>query len=198
MDSLLVYFLITVFIINISPGPAMMFVLQQSQRNGVRMGLVAALGIEVGVFIYVILTALGIGVVFTQYPILYNAIQICGAIYLLYLAYQSWPRQDESIETPNDSTHSVFIRGLFINLTNPKIVLFFLSLLPQFIPAGSPAESFILYGIIFNIGGIIVNGAVALASAVVALWLKSARWYNYVPSILFVVISLYSIAQRLL
>jgi threonine/homoserine/homoserine lactone efflux protein len=176
----------------------MMFVLQQSQRNGLRMGLIAALGIEVGVFIYVILTALGIGVIFNQYPTLYSAIQICGAIYLLYLAYQSWPRKAENLSVPNTSAHGAFMRGLFINLTNPKIVLFFLSLLPQFIPIGSPPETVILYGIIFNIGGIIVNGIVAFVSIALARYLKENRWYNYVPPALFVVISIYTISQRIL
>ena len=68
-------------------------------------------------------------------------------MYLLYLAYQSWPRKAENFSVPNISAHGAFMRELFINLTNPKIVLFFLSLLPQFIPIGSPPETFILYGI---------------------------------------------------
>ncbi|MCY4053014.1 MAG: LysE family translocator [Hyphomicrobiales bacterium] len=197
MDSLFVYFLIAVFVINVTPGPAMMFVLQQSQRNGVRMGLLAALGIEVGVFIYVILTVFGISAIFELYPGIYNGIQICGAIYLLYLAYQSWPRKGANLSIPQISGYGVFVRGLFINLTNPKIVLFFLSLLPQFVPAGSPTETFILYGIIFNIGGVLVNGAVAILSGFVARLLEESKWYNYVPPILFIVISIYSITNRL-
>ena len=198
MNSLFVYFLITVFIINISPGPAMMFVLQQSQRNGVRMGLLAAFGIEVGVFIYVILTALGISAVFELYPAVYNGIQICGAIYLLYLAYQIWPRKNADLSIPQISGYGAFSRGLFINLTNPKIVLFFLSLLPQFIPAGSSTETFIVYGVIFNIGGVLVNVAVAILSGFVSRLLKESKWYDYVPPILFIVISIYSIANRLI
>ncbi|MCY4032997.1 MAG: LysE family translocator [Hyphomicrobiales bacterium] len=198
MNSLFVYFLITVFIINISPGPAMMFVLQQSQRNGVRMGLLAAFGIEVGVFIYVILTALGISAVFELYPAVYNGIQICGAIYLLYLAYQIWPRKNADLSIPQISGYGAFSRGLFINLTNPKIVLFFLSLLPQFIPAGSSTETFIVYGVIFNIGGVLVNVAVAILSGFVSRLLKESKWYDYVPPILFIVISVYSIANRLI
>ncbi|MCY4039285.1 MAG: LysE family translocator [Hyphomicrobiales bacterium] len=198
MNSLFVYFLITVFIINISPGPAMMFVLQQSQRNGVRMGLLAAFGIEVGVFIYVILTALGISAVFELYPAVYNGIQICGAIYLLYLAYQIWPRKNADLSIPQISGYGAFSRGLFINLTNPKIVLFFLSLLPQFIPAGSSTETFIVYGVIFNIGGVLVNVAVAILSGFVSRLLRESKWYDYVPPILFIVISVYSIANRLI
>ena len=198
MNSLFIYFLITVLIVNISPGPAMMFVLQQSQRNGVRMGLLATLGVEVGVFVYVILTVFGISAIFELYPAVYNGIQICGAIYLLYLAYQSWPRKGADLSIPQISGYGAFSRGLFINLTNPKIVLFFLSLLPQFIPAESSTETFILYGVIFNIGGVLVNGAVAILSGFVARLLKESKWYNYVPPILFIVISIYSIASRLI
>lgn len=176
----------------------MMFVLQQSQRNGVRMGLLAAFGIEVGVFIYVILTALGISAVFELYPAVYSGIQICGAIYLLYLAYQIWPRKRADLSIPQISGYGAFSRGLFINLTNPKIVLFFLSLLPQFIPAGSSTETFIVYGVIFNIGGVLVNGAVAILSGFVSRLLKESKWYDYVPPILFIVISIYSIVNRLI
>jgi threonine/homoserine/homoserine lactone efflux protein len=197
MNSLLFYFLITVFIVNITPGPAMMFVLRQSQSHGVKIGLISALGVEFGVFIYVILTALGIGVIFKEYPIIYNVIQICGAIYLLYLSYQIWPRKRNTSSALKISAHGVFMRGVFINLTNPKIVLFFISLLPQFIPEGHAPEIFILYGLIFNIGGVLFNSLVAILSNVVTKWLKKSSWYEYVPPILFIVISIYSIIQKL-
>ncbi len=79
MHGLSIYFILTVLMFSISPGPAMMFVLQQSQKNGVKTGLAAVLGTEIGVFIYVILTALGISTVLKQYPSIYTSLQGIGA-----------------------------------------------------------------------------------------------------------------------
>lgn len=197
MDMLFLYFLMTVMVINLSPGPAMMFVLQQSQRNGVRTGTSAALGIELGVFIYVILTAFGISAVFSRFPVVYTVIQLAGAAYLLYLAYLSWPRGGGAGAAPETSGRGAFVKGMFINLTNPKIALFFLSLIPQFVPAGSDAGTFILYGIIFNIGGVLVNVSVALLSGYAAGLLQNSRWFDYVPPVLFAAIAVYSISERL-
>ena len=197
MDALFVYFLLTVLIINLSPGPAMMFVLQQSQSKGVRTGMMAALGIEFGVFIYVVLTALGIGALFSRFPTVYAGIQLVGAAYLLYLAYISWPRGGESAAMADDSGGSAFLKGVLINLTNPKIVLFFLSLIPQFVPANSGIETFILYGVIFNVGGVVVNVSAALMGGYAATLMKNNRWFDYVPPILFIAIALYSIGERL-
>jgi threonine/homoserine/homoserine lactone efflux protein len=200
MNNVFFYFLITVLIINLSPGPAMMFVLQQSQRNGIRTGLSAALGVEVGVFIYVILTALGISAIFKQYPAAYKIVQLIGAAYLIYIAYLCWPRNNKSTSTsePRSTHKGVFIKGVFINLTNPKIALFFLSLIPQFVPSNSHAMTFILYGMIFNIGGIMVNSSAALLADRITRVLKNARWFDYVPPILFVAIAIISIKARLL
>ncbi|MFC0084267.1 LysE family translocator [Dyella flava] len=199
MIQLLPYFLITVLVINLAPGPAMMFVMQQSQRRGVQRGLVAALGIEFGVFIYVLLTAFGVTALFRQYPPLYTGLQVFGAAYLLYLAYSCWPRpRSVATDRLEQSTHrGTFAKGVLINLTNPKIALFFLSLIPQFVPQGSDARTFVIYGLIFNIGGLLVNGAVALLADRVSRVLKGAAWFEYIPPLLFTAIAIFSIWNRL-
>ena len=176
----------------------MMFVLQQSQRNGLAAGLVAALGIEVGVFIYVILSALGIITIFNLYPPVYRLIQLVGAAYLLYLAYLAWPRALKSEAAKvYVSKNGVFLKGVLINLTNPKIVLFFFSLIPQFIPQSNSKMAFILYGMVFNIGGIITNTTVAFLSHRVSRMVTQANWFNYVPPLLFLLIAGVSIAGRI-
>lgn len=199
MNSLFLYFLLTVLIINISPGPAMMFVLQQSQKNGMKVGVIAALGIEVGVFIYVILTAFGVSAVFKEYPSIYTGLQLIGAAYLLYIAYLSWPRRN-AVDSPTvysrPNHKGTFLKGVLINLTNPKIALFFLSLIPQFVPQGSNAITFVLYGLIFNAGGILVNFSVALLADKVNRLLRKAAWFDYVPPILFFVIAVFSVKAR--
>ena len=196
MSYLFISFLLTALTINIAPGPAMMFVLQQTQKHGLKIGLISALGIEVGVFFYVILSALGISVIFDNYPNVYFSIQFLGAVYLLYLAYLSWPRRvKHSIREKSDSKHA-FLKGLCINLTNPKIVFFFISVITQFVSKGSNALTFFIYGLIFNIGGIIVNFSVALLYNRVAHLLKKAQWFDYVPPILFTAIAITTIVSR--
>ncbi|MDD0860764.1 LysE family translocator [Xylella fastidiosa subsp. multiplex] len=195
-----IYFILTVLMFSISPGPAMMFVLQQSQKNGVKTGLAAVLGTEIGVFIYVILTALGISTVLKQYPSIYTGLQGIGAAYLLYIAYLSWPRQNASNQTPTASRSSytgTFMQGVLINLTNPKIVLFFLSLIPQFVPRDSNAMTFMVYGLIFNTSGLLVNFSAALLADRVNRMLRNVTWFNYVPPILFISIAVLSMKARL-
>ncbi|SHF09147.1 LysE family translocator [Vibrio gazogenes] len=195
MNDGIVYFLISVLIINLSPGPAMLYVMNQSLIHGFKTGIKAAAGVEVGVFFYVLLTALGLVVVFQKVPILYEIMQICGAIYLLYLAYSSWPRHNQeqggANGTKENQANMVFRKGVLINITNPKIGLFFLSLLPQFVPNNSESAwmYFLAYGLIFNLGGIIVNTTVGLTAQSMKSVLSRLSWFDYVPPILFFLIA---------
>jgi len=198
MNYLFISFLLTVLTINLAPGPAMMFVLQQTQKHGVINGLMSAIGVEIGVLFYVILSTLGISVIFSKYPNIYFFIQVLGAVYLLYLAYLSWPNLTQHDATKQPYSKNSFLKGLFINLTNPKIVFFFISIIPQFIPKGSHMISFLMYGLIFNVGGIIVNISVALLSNQIAYFFKKVQWFDYVPPILFTAIALTTIATRFL
>lgn len=196
-------FVITVLIINLSPGPAMIYVINQSSKYGIKAGLKAAAGVEFGVFFYVLLTAFGLMVIFQETPMLYKIIQFMGALYLIYLAYLSWPKR-KSIQSPNilsqnssESVRHTFSKGILINLSNPKIGLFFVSLLPQFVPSDShPAWLyFLLYGLIFNFGGICVNVTVGAMARKLKTIIQRASWFDYVPPLLFLSIAVLSIAQ---
>ncbi|NUF45538.1 LysE family translocator, partial [Acinetobacter pittii] len=187
----------------LSPGPAMIYVINQSSKYGIKAGLKAAAGVEFGVFFYVLLTAFGLMVIFQETPMLYKIIQFMGALYLIYLAYLSWPKR-KSIQSPNilsqnssESVRHTFSKGILINLSNPKIGLFFVSLLPQFVPSDShPAWLyFLLYGLIFNFGGICVNVTVGAMARKLKTIIQRASWFNYVPPLLFLSIAVLSIAQ---
>lgn len=200
MDSTFIYFIITVLIINVAPGPAMLFVLQQSHKSGMRSGVFAALGIEIGVFIYVILTAFGVSTIFNDYPQVYNGLQIIGSAYLFYIAYISWPRKKEKLDQPKVerySNHGTLLKGVFISLTNPKIALFFLSLIPQFVLSKDSSMTFFLYGLIFNLVGICVSFSIAMMADKVNRFLIKLKWFDYIPPILFVFIAMLSIYGNL-
>lgn len=197
-------FVLTALVINLAPGPAMFYVMNQSLKYGVKAGLKAAAGVEFGVFFYVLLSAFGLMFIFQQIPLLYKIIQFIGALYLLYLAYISWPKR-KPVESSNvlsqNSTESdrySFSKGMLINLSNPKIGLFFVSLLPQFIPASSqPAWLyFLLYGLIFNFGGICVNMTVGVMARKLKSIIQRASWFDYIPPLLFLSIGILTITRE--
>ncbi|EUB86298.1 LysE family translocator [Pseudomonas koreensis] len=195
-------FILAVLVINLAPGPAMLYVMNQSLKHGVRTGLRAAAGVEFGVFFYVLLAAFGLVLIFKEVPLLYRAVQIAGAFYLLYLAYISWPRRPvggtaEGSEIPPAPASYAFSKGMLINLSNPKIGLFFISLLPQFVPSdASPAWlHFLLYGLIFNIGGILVNMTVGLTAHSLRGAIQRATWFDYLPPVLFFAIAIFAFVQ---
>jgi threonine/homoserine/homoserine lactone efflux protein len=194
MDYSILSFIVTALLINLAPGPAMLFVLNQSQKHGLKSGLFSAAGVETGVIVYLILAAFGLSFFLLEYPKIYQSIQIIGALYLIYLAYSSWPRKKSTPQKTKkkSSHHSVFIKGFFINLTNPKIGLFFISLMPQFVPeqANENPFVFLLYGAIFSLGGILTNFSVAIFAEKVNNLLKNISWFDYVPPILFILIVL--------
>ncbi|MDR2308491.1 MAG: LysE family translocator [Paucimonas sp.] len=194
-------FLLAVLIINLAPGPAMLYVMNQSLRHGVRTGLKAAAGVEFGVFFYVLLAAFGLMLIFKEVPLLYRIIQVAGALYLLYLAYQCWPRRSAAAsdgEAAPAPAGFAFGKGMLINLTNPKIGLFFVSLLPQFVPVDAqPAWLyFLIYGLVFNIGGIVVNMTVGLAAHNLRAFIQRSSWFDYVPPVLFLGIALLTLTRE--
>ena len=139
-DTSLVLFIVTVLAVNLSPGASMLFVFKQSNNLGIKHGIMAVAGVEFGVFIYVIIASLGLGSLLIANKLFFEILQVIGAIYLIYLAYSSWPKRNkhqssakENQVTPKKVYRNPifsFIQGMVINLTNPKILIFFLSLPP--------------------------------------------------------------------
>ncbi len=193
-------FIGTVLLINMSPGPAMLFVINESSRHGVKYGIKAAAGVELGVFVYVIASAYGLGYILIKSPFLYSTIEIIGSIYLLYLAYSSWPKRTvEEEKVIGYNSNSSFLKGLFINLLNPKIAIFFISLLPQFISLEHRSIlTFLLYGVIFNIGGIIINFSVAIASTNINTYINQNNWIKYIVPLIFILIVVITNLRRII
>ena len=193
MDAYL-KFMAAALVINLIPGPAMLFTIKSSIDRGLKTGLLAAIGVELGVFIYVLLTAFGLTLLLQQQPSLYQAIQIAGIAYLGYLAWLCWPKNAAADAGPAQATASgqVLLKGALLNLTNPKIAIFFLSLLPQFISADAPTASFLWYGLSFNCSGLVVNLLAAFFAIKLTARIGQSVWFSYVASLLFAVIALSS------
>ena len=170
-------------LLNLTPGPDVLYIVNQSLRGGVQRGLVAAWGITVGCFVHVAAAALGLGAVLTTSADAFNLIKWIGAAYLLWMGVRLLWRTPQGMATsPSESPpeevtrlRTVFFGAFATNALNPKVALFFLAFVPQFIPAqaADPAWSFVLLGCLFNLNSLLVCMAWALAAA----WLsRRAHW----------------------
>lgn len=163
---LLTFFTASV-ILALSPGPDNLFVLAQSAQNGRRAGLYVTLGLATGLAGHTVAAALGLAAVVQASAPAFTILKCIGAAYLLYLAWKAF-RAGASSGSEKDvqilSGGSLYRRGIVMNLTNPKVSLFFLAFLPQFAdPSRGPVmPQFILLGMVFITATLLVFGSVSL------------------------------------
>jgi len=148
--------------LNLTPGADMMFCLGQGLRAGPRAALAASAGISLGVMVHVALAGLGLGATVAALPWLFHAIRWAGIVYLLWLALQVLRHSPAREGAPPVRPARAFRDGLVVNLVNPKVILFVLAFLPQFIDpaAGGVLGQFILLGAVIAAGGFAVNALV--------------------------------------
>lgn len=151
--------------LNLTPGADMMFCLGQGLRSGARGAIAASAGVAAGLMVHVALAGLGLGAAIAAVPWAFDAIRWAGVAYLLYLAVQAL-RGDDTTARINTTQGAwrAFRTGFFVNLTNPKVILFILAFVPQFVipEAGSVLGQFLVFGALLAFGGLIVNGLVGL------------------------------------
>jgi threonine/homoserine/homoserine lactone efflux protein len=160
-------FLVAAFALNIAPGPDMLYVIGRSVGQGRRAGIVSSLGVFVGCWVHILAAAFGIAALLRSSPVAFNAVRYAGAAYLIYLGIRMLSQKTDltSQQLQTESLTSIFRQGAITNMLNPKVAIFFLAFLPQFIDAhrGSVALQIVVLGLIFNVGGTLVNLAVAYA-----------------------------------
>ena len=174
--SVVLAFALASVILAITPGPDMALQLSRALNYGRGHGVAAMLGAMAGVLVHTTLVALGISVLIIAAPPLFLALKIVGALYLLWLAYQAIVhggglRIAEAAKRPPTVWQS-FVTGVGINLLNPKVVLFFVTFLPQFVDAHDPAAT----GKLFFLGGefVLLSIPLGLATVMAADWLAAA------------------------
>ncbi|MEA5098290.1 MAG: LysE family translocator [Burkholderiaceae bacterium] len=174
-------FFIASVLLALAPGPDNIFVLTQSALRGRTAGLLVMLGLCTGLLVHTAAVALGVAAIFQASELAFNALKLAGAAYLLYLAWLSFRAGTEEIrgDAREQLTHGqLYRRGIIMNITNPKVSIFFLAFLPQFAdPArGSLTVQMLLLGLVFIISTVLVFGGVALAAGALGEWLsRSAR-----------------------
>lgn len=163
--------------LNLTPGADMMFCLGQGLRGGPRAALAADLGIALGGFVHVTLAGLGLGAVVAAVPGAFEAIRWAGVAYLLWLAWRAVRHGALAPDLPAVSPRRAFREGLTVNLTNPKVILFVLAFLPQFVVVerGAVLAQFLILGAVLSLGGLLVNGAVGLFAGQARRLLRGSR-----------------------
>ena len=183
----------------IAPGPDNVFVLTQSALHGKLSGLVVVFGLCTGLFVHTTAVAFGVAVIFQASTLAFTLLKIIGAGYLVYLALQIVRATPEQIRMQSDQQKclgTLYRRGIIMNVTNPKVSIFFLAFLPQFAdPVRGPISlQMVALGGIFITATILVFGAMALIGGALGEWLnrseRAQRVMNWTAGTIFVGLAL--------
>jgi len=175
-------FVVAGLALNIVPGADMTFVIAAAARGGPRQGSIAALGISAGTLVHIVAAVLGLSAILASSQTVFNLIKWAGAAYLLWIAFSllrsGGGGNGEEHARPAASGLRLFRAAALVNVLNPKVALFFLAFLPQFVDpnAAVPALQILCLGLWFDFVGTLVNVAVALAAAGTAMRLSHVSW----------------------
>ncbi|RXT06345.1 LysE family translocator [Ammoniphilus sp. CFH 90114] len=159
IDSWLLSYIIVSIMIVLIPGQDMLFVLTQSISSGNKAGIKTVLGSITGTLVHTILAAAGLSIIFQKSIVAFNILKFVGVIYLLYLAIQSFREKGTiALQPQNGSSRGYFKKGMIMNLSNPKVAIFFLTFLPQFVDPtrGHAGVQMLLFGFIFILETLII------------------------------------------
>ena len=181
----------------LSPGPDNLFVITLSALRGVRAGLWVVLGLCSGLNVHTLAVAWGVAALFAASATAFTVLKLLGAAYLLYLAWGAWNAPASVVDdsggpsVPDMTPMQAWLRGVIMNLTNPKVILFFLAFLPQFSnPArGSVAVQTFLLGLIFILAAGLTFSTLALLAGSIGRKLQRSAsaqtWLNRSASVVF-------------
>jgi threonine/homoserine/homoserine lactone efflux protein len=184
--SIVLGFVVAVFFVSIVPGPDMLFIIANAAVGGRRAGVVAAAGMSTGLAVHTVAAALGLGALIQAAPQVLNGVRIAGAAFLLYLAYLTWraSRQpvgeadDEVLELPKRTLRKTYAMATLTNLANPKVILFYLAFVPQFVSTGADSWpvtiQFLVLGAVFIAVGFPVDASAGLLAGSLAATLFRA------------------------
>lgn len=196
----LLLFIAAGWLLNLTPGPDVLYIVTHSLRSGARAGIVAGLGITTGCFVHIFAAAVGVSALLATSAMAFTVLKWMGAAYLLWVGikilFSRRPQATTDLRAmaasePQRPLKKVFIGGFWTNVLNPKVAIFFLAFVPQFIApdAASPALAFAMLGVLFNLNAIPVNTAWAL----VAAWMarrdavqRGMHWLDRAAGVMFI------------
>jgi threonine/homoserine/homoserine lactone efflux protein len=180
IDTLLVFFMASV-LLALTPGPDNLFVMTQAAQRGKMAGIAVTIGLCTGLLVHTTAVALGVAAIFQASALAFSLLKYIGAVYLLYLAYQSFMAgagSEGEQQSRNLGFGRLYGRGIIMNITNPKVSLFFLAFLPQFTDPnfGPLVPQILILGLLFILSTILIFGGISLlAGGIAAHFRKSAR-----------------------
>ncbi|QTN30343.1 LysE family translocator [Rhodoferax sp. AJA081-3] len=191
----LVLFVAAGLLLNLTPGPDVLYIVSNALRGGARVGMVAALGITAGCFVHIFAAAVGVSALMAASATAFTVLKWLGAAYLVYVGVRLlFSKADDAIKLEAhgvDTTgaigskhyKTIFLRGFWTNVLNPKVALFFLAFLPQFIAPTVEHKplAFLLLGLLFNFNGLWVNIGWALAAARLTQYMQKAARRRAAP-----------------
>ena len=187
-------------ILNITPGNDMLYVATRSTSQGIKAGIVSSLGVMAGCLVHLLAAVVGLSAIIANSAISFSVIKYLGAVYLFYLGIKSILSKtnlfklDEKVE--KKSLLKIFQQGAITNVLNPKVALFFLAFLPQFVhpEKGNTATQILLLGSWFNFSGTVVNIVVAILFGKLGNWLADKQWFvkwqNKITGLLLIVLGI--------
>ena len=179
MNTLLMFSLAST-LLALSPGPDNIFVLTQSMVKGAKAGVIITLGLCSGLIFHTSAVALGVAVIFQTSLLAFNILKIVGAGYLLYLAYMAFKDASKTtlhVDQKPLSSWAMYRRGVFMNVTNPKVSIFFLAFLPQFTNPqnGSLTLQIFTLGAVFMVCALVVFSLIAFLSSKIGVWFAQTK-----------------------
>jgi threonine/homoserine/homoserine lactone efflux protein len=187
----LIYFIISAFVLVISPGPNMIYLISRTITQGRGAGLTSLAGIICGFLFHILMVSFGLTAILFAVPMAYTVLKTLGVVYLLYLAWEAIKPNSSNMFAPNkdlpiDKPIKLFMMGLLTSALNPKIAVFYLSFFPQFIKPeyGSVLTQSLQLGVTQMTVSFSVNFMIVLSASKVALffaqnptWLRVQKWF---------------------
>lgn len=199
-------FLVAAMLITISPGPDNLMVLGVGMSKGRKQGMAFGLGCALGCLSHTFLAVIGVSAVIAASPAAFTLLKVCGGFYLIWLGFNALRSKGgahvNAVKTADESLARLFLKGVFANAINPKVVLFFLSFLPQFVV---PEHGHINWqtgalGITFTAQAAVLFGLLGFFSGAVGQWLnrkpRAGLWLDRIAGTIFVGLGLRLIVSR--
>ena len=186
-----------VVVLVLTPGPDTLLILGRSIQQGRRAGILSVLGISLGIVAHTLAAALGLSIVLAKSPEAFTAVRWAGAVYLMYLGGQALlsrnnRRSLRETKTERTAARTIFWQAMWTNVLNPKVALFFLAFLPQFIDQQSPQRTlaFVLLGSVFAVVGLSWSVILACFAAAVSRRMRESKlagvWLDRLTGTLFI------------
>ncbi len=185
LSSYWLLFFTAAIAINISPGPDMIYIISRTVAQGRKAGIASTLGLSSGALVYVFATALGLSALLSTSLIAFNILKYTGAAYLIYLGIKSLrskgatfdiPVQENAISTP----WKAFRQGVLVDILNPKVAIFFMAFLPQFVrpELGRTSTQLIALGVLVILIAIVIESLIVLTAAQTTNFLRKNRQFS--------------------